>query len=136
MKVYAAYHQAVHHKGRPTVILAKTVKGFGMGEAGEGQNITHQKKKLDDDDLKHFRDRFHVPISDEDLARLKYYKPADDSEEMQYLKERRDEARRLLSRAPATRRAAGRCRSSSSSRASSRAAATASSRRRWRSCEF
>ena len=88
-KVYAAYHQAVHHKGRPTVILAKTVKGFGMGEAGEGQNITHQKKKLDDDDLKHFRDRFHVPISDEDLARLKYYKPADNSEEMKYLKERR-----------------------------------------------
>jgi pyruvate dehydrogenase E1 component len=71
------------------VILAKTVKGFGMGEAGEGQNITHQKKKLDDDDLKQFRDRFHVPISDEDLAALKYYKPAEDSEEMRYLKERR-----------------------------------------------
>ncbi len=71
------------------MILAKTVKGFGMGEAGEGQNITHQKKKLDDDDLKIFRDRFHVPISDEDLAALKYYKPAEDSEEMRYLKERR-----------------------------------------------
>jgi len=89
VKVYAAYHQAVHHEGRPTVILAKTVKGFGMGEAGEGQNITHQKKKLDDEDLKQFRDRFHVPISDEDLAALKYYKPAEDSEEMRYLQERR-----------------------------------------------
>jgi pyruvate dehydrogenase E1 component len=89
IKVYAAYHQAVRHEGRPTVILAKTVKGFGMGGAGEGQNITHQKKKLDDDDLKQFRDRFHVPISDEDIATLRYYKPGDDSEEMRYLKERR-----------------------------------------------
>ena len=89
VKVYAAYSQAVSHEGRPTVILAKTVKGFGMGEAGEGQNITHQKKKLDEDDLKIFRDRFHVPISDEDLAALKYYKPAEDSEEMRYLKQRR-----------------------------------------------
>jgi pyruvate dehydrogenase E1 component len=90
VKVYAAYHQAVNHTGRPTVILAKTVKGYGMGEAGEGQNITHQKKKLDDDDLKSFRDRFHIPISDEDLAKLAYYKPAEDSEEMQYLKGRRE----------------------------------------------
>jgi pyruvate dehydrogenase E1 component len=90
VKVYAAYHQAVNHTGRPTVILAKTVKGYGMGEAGEGQNITHQKKKLDDDDLKSFRDRFHIPISDEDLTKLAYYKPAEDSEEMQYLKGRRE----------------------------------------------
>jgi pyruvate dehydrogenase E1 component len=89
VKVYAAYHQAVHHKGRPTVILAKTVKGYGMGGAGEGQNITHQKKKLDDDDLKEFRDRFHIPISDEELHKLPYYKPAEDSEEIQYLKSRR-----------------------------------------------
>jgi pyruvate dehydrogenase E1 component len=85
VKVYAAYHNAVNHKGRPTVILAKTVKGFGMGDAGEGQNITHQKKKLDDDDVKMFRDRFHIPIPDEDLATLKYFKPAEDSEEMRYL---------------------------------------------------
>jgi pyruvate dehydrogenase E1 component len=90
VKVYAAYHQAVNHTGRPTVILAKTVKGYGMGDAGEGQNITHQKKKLDDDDLKTFRDRFHIPISDEDLTNLAYYKPAEDSEEMQYLRSRRE----------------------------------------------
>jgi pyruvate dehydrogenase E1 component len=89
VKVYAAYTQAVNHSGRPTVILAKTVKGYGMGDAGEGQNITHQKKKLDDDDLKSFRDRFHIPISDDDIAKLSYYKPAEDSEEMQYLKGRR-----------------------------------------------
>jgi pyruvate dehydrogenase E1 component len=89
VKVHAAYHQAVHHEGRPTVILAKTVKGYGMGEAGEGQNITHQKKKLDDDDLKRFRDRFHIPISDEELAKLTYYKPGPDSEEQRYLMDRR-----------------------------------------------
>ena len=135
VKVYAAYTQAVNHQGRPTVILAKTVKGFGMGEAGEGQNITHQKKKLDDDDLKTFRDRFHVPISDEELAALKYYKPAEDSEEMQYLKERRAKLGGFLPGAAPEGRAARTCRISSSSRASSRAAAIASSRRRWRSCE-
>ena len=90
IKVYAAYHQAVHHADRPTVILAKTVKGYGMGEAGEGQNITHQKKKLDDEDLKHFRDRFHIPVSDEQLAKLAYYKPAEDSEELKYLRARRE----------------------------------------------
>jgi pyruvate dehydrogenase E1 component len=84
-KVYAAYHNAVNHKGRPTVILAKTVKGYGMGDAGEGQNITHQKKKLDDDDLRAFRDRFNIPIPDKELADLPYYKPPQDSEETQYL---------------------------------------------------
>ena len=89
VKVYAAYHAAVNHQGRPTVILAKTVKGFGMGDAGEGQNITHQKKKLDDDDVKMFRDRFAVPIPDTELAKLAYFKPADDSEELQYLQSRR-----------------------------------------------
>lgn len=89
IKVHAAYHRAVNHKGRPTVILVKTVKGYGMGAAGEGQNITHQKKKLDDDDLKAFRDRFNIPITDADIADLKYFKPAEDSEEMQYLRERR-----------------------------------------------
>ena len=89
VKVYAAYDQAVHHEGRPTVILAKTVKGYGMGAAGEGQNITHQKKKLDEDDLKAFRDRFNIPISDEEIAGLPYYKPAEDSEEHRYMLERR-----------------------------------------------
>ncbi|HEX7080091.1 MAG TPA: pyruvate dehydrogenase (acetyl-transferring), homodimeric type [Gammaproteobacteria bacterium] len=89
VKVYAAYHAAVRHKGRPTVILAKTVKGFGMGAAGEGQNITHQKKKLDEDDLKAFRDRFNIPISDEEIADIPYFKPPEDSEEHRYLLERR-----------------------------------------------
>ena len=89
IKVYAAYHQAVNHTERPTVILAKTVKGYGMGEAGESENITHQKKKLDDEDLKHFRDRFHIPVSDEQLAKLAYYMPAEDSEELRYLREHR-----------------------------------------------
>ncbi|HEY5624391.1 MAG TPA: pyruvate dehydrogenase (acetyl-transferring), homodimeric type [Gammaproteobacteria bacterium] len=88
-KVHAAYRSAVEHTGRPTVILAKTVKGYGMGAAGEGQNITHQKKKLDLDDLRAFRDRFNIPIADEDLAELPYYKPEEDSEEIRYLRERR-----------------------------------------------
>ncbi len=88
-KVYTAYHAAMTHKGQPTVILAKTVKGYGMGEAGEGQNITHQQKKLDDDDLKDFRDRFNIPISDAEIASVPYYRPAEDSEEIGYLQERR-----------------------------------------------
>jgi pyruvate dehydrogenase E1 component len=89
VKVYAAYHQAMNHSGRPTVILAKTVKGYGMGAAGEGQNITHQKKKLDEDDLKAFRDRFNIPLSDDEIAELPYFMPAADSEEHRYLHERR-----------------------------------------------
>ena len=89
IKVYAAYYQAVNHTDRPTVILAKTVKGYGMGEAGQSQNITHQKKKLDDEDVKHFRDRFHIPMTDEQVEQLAYYKPAEDSEELTYLKARR-----------------------------------------------
>jgi pyruvate dehydrogenase E1 component len=88
-KVHAAYRSAMNHKGGPTVILAKTVKGFGMGAAGEGQNITHQKKKLDEDDLKAFRDRFNIPISDKKLTKLPYFKPKDRSEELEYLQERR-----------------------------------------------
>lgn len=88
-KVYAAYAAAVKQSGRPTVILAKTVKGYGMGEAGEGQNITHQQKKVGDAALRQFRDRFNIPISDEDLDELPFYKPAEDSPEMKYLHERR-----------------------------------------------
>jgi pyruvate dehydrogenase E1 component len=84
-KVFAAYHAAVNHKGRPTVILVKTVKGYGMGMAGEGQNITHQKKKLDIDDVRAFRDRFHIPIPDDALDELPYFKPDEDSEEQRYL---------------------------------------------------
>jgi pyruvate dehydrogenase E1 component len=88
-KVYAAYHSAVNHKGQPTVILAKTVKGYGMGEAGEGQNITHQQKSMDLSSLKAFRDRFDLPITDEQVESLSFYKPAADSPEMVYMAERR-----------------------------------------------
>jgi pyruvate dehydrogenase E1 component len=84
-KVYAAYQAAVDHKSRPTVILVKTVKGYGMGTAGEGQNITHQKKKLELDDVHAFRDRFKLPIPDGDLAKVPYFKPPEDSEEQRYL---------------------------------------------------
>jgi pyruvate dehydrogenase E1 component len=88
-KVYAAYASAVAHVGAPTVILAKTVKGFGMGKAGEGLNSTHQQKKLTDDNLKEVRDRFNIQITDEEIAGLSFRKPAEDSEEMRYLQERR-----------------------------------------------
>ena len=90
-KVYAAYAAAMKHTGSPTVILAKTVKGYGMGEAGEGQNITHQQKKIGLDALKKFRDRFKIPVPDDQLEKLPFYKPAEDSPEMQYLKARRAE---------------------------------------------
>ncbi len=85
-KVWNAYASAVAHKGRPTVILAKTVKGYGMGKAGEALNVTHQQKKMDDEALKAFRDRFNIPISDDEIARVPFFRPADDSPEMQYLK--------------------------------------------------
>lgn len=88
-KVYAAYHAAVNHKGAPTVILAKTVKGYGLGEAGEGRNITHQAKKLNEDELTEFRTRFGIPISDDVLHSLPFYKPAADSKELEYMHERR-----------------------------------------------
>jgi len=90
-KVYAAYSEAVNNSdGRPVVILAKTVKGFGMGSAGEGQNIAHQQKKLDVDALKAFRDRFNIPVSDDEIASVPYFKPAEDGEEMRYLRARRE----------------------------------------------
>ncbi|MFN6100777.1 MAG: pyruvate dehydrogenase (acetyl-transferring), homodimeric type, partial [Burkholderiales bacterium] len=88
-KVYAAYAAAVKHKGQPTVLLIKTVKGFGMGTSGEGKNTVHQTKKLTDDDIKAFRDRFNIPIPDSELSKLPFYKPADDTPEMRYLHERR-----------------------------------------------
>ncbi len=88
-KVYAAYHQAVNHKDQPTVLLIKTVKGFGMGKAGEGKNNVHQTKKLTDEDIKYMRDRFNIPVPDSELANVPFYKPADDTPEMQYLHERR-----------------------------------------------
>ena len=89
-KVYAAYDSAVNHVGQPTIILAKTVKGFGMGAAGEGQNVAHQQKKLDVDALKVFRDRFNIPVADKDIDDVPYCKPDDDSLEMEYLHERRN----------------------------------------------
>ena len=87
-KVYAAYAEAVKHKGQPTVILAKTVKGYGMGEAGEGQNTTHQQKKMGEEALKAFRNRFDIPISDDVIAEAPFFRPDEGSEEMKYLKSR------------------------------------------------
>ncbi len=88
-KVYAAYHEAVNTKGMPTVILAKTVKGYGMGGAGESQNITHQQKKMDDNAVRAFRDRFNIPVADADLPQVPYYHPGKDSPEVEYMLERR-----------------------------------------------
>ena len=88
-KVYAAYAAAVAHTGQPTVILAKTVKGYGMGESGEGQNITHQQKKMAEQSLVAFRDRFNIPLSDEEVVKAPYYRPAEDSPEMLYMQDRR-----------------------------------------------
>jgi len=89
-KVYAAYHSAVNHKGQPTVILAKTVKGYGMGKIGEGKNTTHQQKKLTDEAVREFRDRFNIPIADENLADIPFYRPSEDSPEIRYLRSRRE----------------------------------------------
>ncbi len=91
VKVYAAYKAAVEHKGAPTVILAQTIKGYGLGEAGEGKNITHSQKKLNEDELKEFRTRFNIPVSDAEIASAPFYKPAQDSPEMTYLMERRSQ---------------------------------------------
>ena len=88
-KVYAAFAAAVAHKGQPTVVLARTVKGYGLGEAGEGKNITHQQKKMNEDELKAFRERFGIEISDEQLHKSPFVRPADDAPEIQYLQARR-----------------------------------------------
>ena len=89
VKIHAAYHAAANHRGQPTVILAKTMKGYGMGTAGQARNSTHQQKKLDDETLMAFRDRFALPLSDDDVREVKFYKPAPDSAEMKYLAARR-----------------------------------------------
>ena len=89
VKIYAAYHAAVNHKGQPTVILAQTKKGYGMGHWGQGRMTAHQQKKLEDEALLAFRDRFALPLSDEDVRNLRFFKPADDSPEMKYLHQRR-----------------------------------------------
>jgi len=88
-KVYAAFHKASHTQGQPTVLLVKTVKGWGMGAAAEGKNTAHQAKKLSDEDLKFFRDRFNLPIPDSELPNIPFYRPAEDTPEMKYLRERR-----------------------------------------------
>jgi pyruvate dehydrogenase E1 component len=88
-KVYAAYKAAVEHRGSPTVILAKTVKGYGLGEAGEGRNITHQQKQLNEKELREFRSRFDIPLKDEEVAETPFYRPPRDSQETKYLLERR-----------------------------------------------
>ena len=86
-KVYAAYHEAMQNTGKPTVILAKTIKGYGMGKSGESINTTHQQKKLDEKDLLYYRDRFDVPLTDQQVKNIEYYKPSDSSPEIKYLKE-------------------------------------------------
>ncbi|MBX3144503.1 MAG: pyruvate dehydrogenase (acetyl-transferring), homodimeric type [Trueperaceae bacterium] len=91
VKIYAAFERATKHKGQPTVILARTVKGYGMGSAGEAQNVTHQQKKLDENELRAFRDRFDLPVSDDDIAKAPFLRPSADSPEIQYLLERRTE---------------------------------------------
>ena len=89
-KVYAAYSEAVRHKGQPTVVLAQTIKGYGLGESGEGRNITHQQKKLNEEELLNFRSKFNIPLSDEDCILAPFYKPNENSEEIKYLKDRRE----------------------------------------------
>jgi pyruvate dehydrogenase E1 component len=89
IKVYNAYRAAVAHKGSPTVVLARTIKGYGLGEAGEGKNITHQQKKMNEEELRAFRSRFGIPISDSEIAKTPFYRPPADSIEMRYMRERR-----------------------------------------------
>jgi len=89
VKVYNAYKAAMEHKGAPTVVLARTIKGYGLGEAGEGKNITHQQKKMNEDELRAFRTRFGIPISDAEVGKTPFYRPAEDSIEIKYLRERR-----------------------------------------------
>src|SRR4051812_31892364 len=89
IKVHAAYKAAVEHKGSPTIILARTIKGYGLGEAGEGKNITHQQKKMNEDELRAFRTRFGIPISDAEISKTPFYRPTEDSIEVRYMRERR-----------------------------------------------
>ncbi|HZU27968.1 MAG TPA: pyruvate dehydrogenase (acetyl-transferring), homodimeric type [Bryobacteraceae bacterium] len=91
LKVFNAYLRAVRHEGQPTVILAKTIKGYGLGEAGEGRNVTHQQKKLNEEELRYVRQRFDIPIPDDKILTISFYKPPEDSPEMQYMKKRTEE---------------------------------------------
>ena len=99
-KVFNAFKRAVETKGMPTVVLARTIKGYGVGESGEGKNITHNQKKLNEDEVRTFRTRFGIPISDDEVAKAPFYRPADDSAEMKYMQERRAGAARPRAEAP------------------------------------
>ena len=103
-KVYAAYKAAVEHKGAPTVILARTIKGYGLGEAGEGRNVTHQQKKVDEDTLRNFGERFGLSFTEEQFAEVPFYRPPDDSPEIKYLQESPQETGRLHAAAQASAR--------------------------------
>ena len=131
-KVYAAYDAALKFKGGPSVILAHTIKGYGLGEAGEGRNTTHQQKKLNEEELIEFRNRFAIPLSDKDVRDCPFFKPGEDSDEVVYLKERRTALGGLLP-ARIRNRLASRSPVSTCSRIASKAAATANSRPRWSS---
>ena len=132
-KVYAAYAAAQGATGRPTVVLAKTIKGYGMGEAGEGQNITHQQKKMNEEALRAFRDRFELDISDEEVREVAFHKPPDDSPEIRYLQERRKALGGYLPQRGAASRCRSTCRRSTPSSPSSTGRASARFRRPWRS---
>ena len=131
VKVYNAYKAAVEHKGQPTVVLVRTIKGYGLGEAGEGKNITHQQKKLNEGDLRTFRARFGIPISDEEIADAPFYRPPDDSAELQYLRERRKALGGFMPTRVRARRAAERADRSAVRRVRARAPKAARPRRRW-----
>ena len=133
-KVWNAYNAAVNHKGQPTVILAKTVKGFMMGRWGESQNITHQQKKLDDEALKEFRNRIFIEISDEEIANAPFKKPAGGQRGDEVPARAAQAARRLPAAAARQRAGARQCRRSKRSTRCCRHRAIASSRPRWRSC--
>ncbi len=133
-KVYAAYAAAVAHQGQPTVILAKTVKGYGMGESGEGQMISHQAKKMTQDALKQFRDRFDIPMPDDRIAAMPFISLAADSPEMKYLQRAPRGAGRLPAAAPAQVDGAAGAAARELRAAAQELAASARSRRRWRSC--
>src|SRR5204862_2183617 len=90
IKVYNAYKAAVEHKGAPTVVLARTIKGYGLGEAGEGKNITHQQKKMNEEELRAFRTRFGIPVSDAEIGKTPFYRSSEDSIEIKYMRERRE----------------------------------------------
>ena len=134
IKVYNAYKAAVEHKGAPTVILARTIKGYGLGEAGEGKNITHQQKKMNEEELRAFRTRFGIPVSDAEIGDTPFYRPAEDSIETQVPARAAQGARRLRAEPQDPQRAAQAAVPAISSRSSTRAPTDARRRRRWCSC--